>query len=89
MQDISVHFDPFFKKLYNTNMPQENLITIQNCRIENSRKTLVSVVNWTMQKGQVWLVIGPNGGGKADFFNALAGEAGLRFVPRTRRRSTD
>ena len=76
-----MHFDPFFKKLYNTNMPQENLITIQNCRIENSRKTLVSVVNWTMQKGQVWLVIGPNGGGKADFFNALAGEAGLRFVP--------
>ena len=76
-----MHFDPFFKKLYNTNMPQENLITIQNCRIENSRKTLVPVVNWTMQKGQVWLVIGPNGGGKADFFNALAGEAGLRFVP--------
>ncbi len=26
-----------------------------------------------MKKGQAWLIIGPNGGGKADFINALAG----------------
>ena len=62
-------------------MSQQSLITIQNCRIENSRKTLVESISWTMKKGEVWLVIGPNGGGKADFFNALAGEAGLKFVP--------
>lgn len=62
-------------------MSQQSLITIQNCRIENSRKTLVERISWTMKKGEVWLVIGPNGGGKADFFNALAGEAGLKFVP--------
>ena len=70
-------------------MAQDNLITIQNCRIENSRKTVVPLVNWTMKKGQVWLVIGPNGGGKADFFNALAGEAGLRFVPTEQKTSQD
>ena len=29
-----------------------------------------------MNEGEVWLVIGPNGGGKADFLNALAGGAG-------------
>ena len=34
-----------------------------------------------MQDGQKWLIIGPNGGGKADFFNALSGETGLRFTP--------
>ena len=62
-------------------MEQESLITIQNCRIENSRGVVVPLINWTMKKGQVWLIIGPNGGGKADFFNALAGEAGLKFVP--------
>ena len=62
-------------------MSQDTLITIQNCRIENPRKTVVPLVNWTMKQGQVWLVIGPNGGGKADFLNALSGQAGLRFVP--------
>ncbi len=32
-----------------------------------------------MQKGQSWLVIGPNGGGKAEFIASLAGQK--RFVP--------
>ena len=62
-------------------MSQKALITIQNCRIENSRKTIVPRVDWTMEAGQNWLVIGPNGGGKADFLNALAGTMGLKFSP--------
>ena len=37
-----------------------------------------------MNEGEVWLVIGPNGGGKADFLNALAGGAGgERITPNT------
>ena len=51
----------------------ENLISINNCRIENSRSILLPQINWNMKKGQAWLIIGPNGGGKADFINALAG----------------
>lgn len=51
----------------------ENLITIKNCRIENSRETVIPKVDWQMKSGEAWLVIGPNGGGKADFINALAG----------------
>ena len=51
----------------------ENLISINNCRIENSRSILLPQINWNMQTGQAWLIIGPNGGGKADFINALAG----------------
>ena len=62
-------------------MQQKTLITIQNCRIEDSRKTIVSNINWTMNAGENWLVIGPNGGGKADFLNALAGGFGIRFAP--------
>ena len=62
-------------------MQQKPLITIQNCRIENSRKTIVPTVTWTMNAGENWLVIGPNGGGKADFLNALAGACGVKFSP--------
>ena len=57
------------------------MISIQNCRIDGPRKTLVQKINWTMNAGENWLVIGPNGGGKADFLNALAGVSGYRIVP--------
>lgn len=59
----------------------ENLITIKNCRIENSRETVMQKLDWQMKRGEAWLVIGPNGGGKADFINALAGK--LKIVPAT------
>ena len=54
-------------------------IEINNCRIENSRGVVLQDFSWKMSDGESWLVIGPNGGGKADFLKALAGE--LRFVP--------
>lgn len=50
------------------------LITISNCRIENSKNTILSNINWQFNQKEAWLVIGPNGGGKADFLNALAGK---------------
>ena len=76
-------FTRSFRNKYNRQkaMQQNTLITIQNCRIENSRKTLVQNINWTMKAGENWLVIGPNGGGKADFLNALAGFGGLKITP--------
>lgn len=55
------------------------LITIKNCRIENSKQTIIPSLTWTMKAGESWLVIGPNGGGKADFINALDGT--LTIVP--------
>lgn len=36
-------------------------------------------ISWTMHAGEAWLVIGPNGGGKASFLSALAGK--LAIVP--------
>ena len=59
---------------------KKKLISINNCRIENSKETLLQNINWSYESGQAWLVIGPNGGGKAEFLNALANEAGIRFV---------
>ena len=52
---------------YNADM-QKTLITIEKCRIENNRATLVPELSWEMKEGEVWLVTGPNGSGKADFF---------------------
>lgn len=57
-----------------------NLISIKNCRIENSRESVIPELNWSFDEGQAWLVIGPNGGGKADFVNALSGSS-LKIVP--------
>ncbi|MBQ0040395.1 MAG: ATP-binding cassette domain-containing protein [Treponema sp.] len=57
----------------------EELINIHDCRIQNSTKTLFDSIDWTFSKGESWLVIGPNGGGKADFVRALAGQ--LEFAP--------
>lgn len=64
-------------------MKQTALITIQNCRIENSKKIIIPNLNWTMNQGERWLIIGPNGGGKADFINALAGNLNLLPNPDT------
>ena len=62
-------------------MKPQTLISIKNCRIENSRSTVVPQIYWEMHDGEKWLVIGPNGGGKADFLNALSGIGGLKLVP--------
>ena len=56
-----------------------NLISIKNCRIENSNSTLIKNFSWQMNSGEAWLVIGPNGGGKADFLKALCGQ--LKILP--------
>ena len=57
----------------------EELIELRNCRIQNKIKTFFPELSWEFKKGESWLVIGPNGGGKADFVKALAGQ--LSFVP--------
>ncbi len=70
-------------------MKNNSLICIKNCRIENSRRTIIEEINWEMHEAERWLVIGPNGGGKADFFNALSGETGLKFTPNSDQNGTD
>ncbi len=58
----------------------DQLISIKNCRIENSRGAVIPRLDWSFEEGQAWLVIGPNGGGKADFVNALSGMKDLKIV---------
>ena len=59
----------------------KSLISINKCRIENDRSIIIPELSWEMKAGEVWLVIGPNGGGKADFLNALSGN--LKLLPNT------
>lgn len=59
---------------YNFLMQIESLISFSNVRIQNLQKTIISNLNWQMNNNEAWLIIGPNGGGKADFLKALAGE---------------
>lgn len=59
---------------------QKNFISINECRIESARGTLLENVSWKMRSGEAWLVVGANGSGKTNFLNALAGES-ARFVP--------
>ena len=56
-----------------------NLISILNCRIQDGSRPVLKDFSWQMQKGEAWLVTGPNGGGKADFIKALNSQ--LDFVP--------
>ncbi|WP_296322210.1 ATP-binding cassette domain-containing protein [Treponema sp. UBA3813] len=55
-------------------MKENSLIYINNCRVQDLHGTNIASLDWKMNAGEAWLVIGPNGGGKADFLRALAGE---------------
>mgnify|MGYP002852393254 CR=1 FL=1 len=55
-------------------MSDEIIISLNDVRIQDLKGTKISSFSWKMERGQAWLIIGPNGGGKADFLAALAGE---------------
>lgn len=57
----------------------KKLISINNCRIEDSKSVIIENLSWNFQSGQAWLVIGPNGGGKASFLKALCAQ--LKIIP--------
>ena len=52
----------------------ETYINIKDCRVEYLKSTPIQKFSFTLEENQAWLVIGPNGGGKADFVKALAGQ---------------
>lgn len=46
------------------NAPFEQVFAIKNGKIYAGGKTLLTDVNWTIRKGEKWLLQGPNGSGK-------------------------
>ena len=53
---------------------ERSLISLKNVRIQDLKGTKIDFLDWQMNFGEAWLVIGPNGGGKADFLQALSGK---------------
>ncbi|WP_303919340.1 ATP-binding cassette domain-containing protein [Treponema berlinense] len=53
---------------------ERSLISLKNVRIQDLKGTKIDCLDWQMNLGEAWLVIGPNGGGKADFLQALSGK---------------
>ena len=51
----------------------QTFINIQKCRIQNDKEIFIKEFSCQIKATENWLVIGPNGGGKADFLNALSG----------------
>jgi len=52
---------PYFSRAY---APFEQVFAIKNGKIHAGGKTLLTDVNWTIRKGEKWLLQGPNGSGK-------------------------
>ena len=48
-----------------------SLIRLENVSLVRQGKTLLSDLNWTVEKGQTWAILGLNGAGKSTL---------LRFV---------
>ncbi len=70
-------------------MENKSLVKINNCKIENKKGITVQNFSWEMKSGEAWLVIGPNGGGKADFLQALDGNFGKKIVPNIPKNTED
>ena len=54
-------------------MDSQTIVNLENVRIQDTKETKIASLNWQMNAGEAWLVIGANGGGKADFLDGLAG----------------
>ena len=54
-------------------MSEKTLVKIRNCSIKDLYRTYLTKIDWQMNVGEAWLVIGPNGGGKAEFLKGLSG----------------
>jgi molybdate transport system ATP-binding protein len=55
-------------------MSADDLITIQNCSVQDVHGMVLPTVTWSMKKGESWLVIGKNGSGKSAFLEALSAD---------------
>ena len=48
-----------------------SLIRLENVSLTRQGKTLLSNLNWTVEKGQTWAILGLNGAGKSTLLRLL------------------
>ena len=49
------------------------ILSVANLRIERSGTVILSDVNWRMQRGEHWVILGANGSGKTSLLSAITG----------------
>lgn len=54
-------------------MPRRSILQVTNLRLERGDTTILDGINWTMEHGQHWVILGPNGSGKTTLLAALTG----------------
>ncbi len=58
-------------------MQSPPFLSLQNATLRRSGGTLLTNVDWTVQYGQQWAVVGPTGSGKTTLLEAVAGKIPL------------
>ena len=51
-----------------------SLIRLENVSLARQGKTLLSNLNWSVEKGQTWAILGLNGAGKSTLLRLLTAE---------------
>ena len=54
------------------------LISIEDCRVGDMLSPAIQSLNWRLLPGEAWVAVGPSGGGKEAFADALAGLMPMR-----------
>ena len=57
-----------------------SLIRLENVSLARQGKTLLSGLNWTVEKGQTWAILGLNGAGKSTLLRLLTAESSTRHM---------
>lgn len=49
------------------------LLSVRNLSIRRDSNRILDAIDWTVQRGENWVILGPNGSGKSSLLNALTG----------------
>lgn len=52
-------------------MPDSTIIKLINVTVQRGNKTILNNINWIVNKGQHWVILGANGSGKTSLLNTL------------------